>query len=307
MGSARDNYISWDEGALPSPPGEKWDFPLVMPKNPYKRALKRGLGQVVRMVKPEIVARVERTGQANSFVEELVLADLVARHREEGTLDRLAHFHTNFWAGRNALTFHSTHEHRFHNEFLKAHYVLVEELAKILNAENAPRILYEIGCGSGLVLDHLASRFPRLKELVGLDLCAEQITSNSERYSDPRITFVAADAAEWLRDNAEANSVVFTYGGVLEYFTQSNLEATLADLASKAPSCIAIAEPIALDFDFETQFQSQPYGSELSYSHNYPHLVSNAGFKIRWQADTGSRWMLLIATANARRSRVRRS
>jgi len=273
----------------------KWDLPLVLPRSRWKSALKQQLGLAILFFRPDVGRRVEAAGETKSFIDELALAGLIARYKANDALHKLAHFHERFWAGEHAVSFHSTHEHRFHNEFLKAHYALVDALESVVAGGNF-HTLYEIGCGSGLVIDHLASRFPALRKLVGIDLSAEQIALNKTRFKDPRLQFVAGDAAAWLAANAEPGCIIFTYGGVLEYFTQTMLETLLAKLAAKAPACVAIAEPFDPDFDLNREFLSRAFGGELTYSHNYPRLASNAGFAIRWQEESrsGFRWMLLV-------------
>jgi SAM-dependent methyltransferase len=277
---------------------KKWGFPLELPKNTLKRSAKETLGKLLLLARPDIERRIESAGETKSFVEEVALAGLIAKHRKRGTLTDLAHFHAKFWAGENATSFHATHEYRFRENFLNSHYSLVEQLDRVLQENPNLSTLYEIGCGSGLVLEHLAARFTQLRRLVGLDLSRDQIELNRKRFKDPRMVFEAADGSKWLAAHAEADGVLLAYGGVLEYFTQPALEELLQSLASRPPFCIAIAEPVDISFDFATAHQSQPYGSEFSYSHNYPQLAAKAGFQVRWKADIGRRWLLMLAVAH---------
>lgn len=279
-----------------------WDFPLVLPKHPLKRALKQGLGETLLLLRPDIGRRIESSGKANSFVERLAVAGLIARHRAAGTLDKLAHLHSTFWASGDAVSFHGLNEDRFNNNFLKTHYVIVDALE---NAFVGGRLhtLCEIGCGSGQVIDHIAAKLPTLRKLVGIDLSPGQIALNKERYKDPRLSFVAADGASWLHENAAPGFVFLTYGGVFEYFKEATLRSMFAVLAERAPAGVAIVEPIDPAYDLAHETRSRVLGAELSFSHNYPQLLRDAGFRIRWQQEvkSGFRWLMLVATIGDRK------
>ena len=272
-------------------------LPPALPEGGWQRAAFEAVGRALLIAAPDIGARFERKGRVKSLTEQFAFAGLVHRHRSAGTLDRLAQFHTRYWASESAVSFHAKHEFRFQNAFLGRQYDLVEELQRVA-AGGAFGALYEIGCGSGLVVDHLAARFPELGTLVGIDLCAEQIALNRRRFRRSAPEIRGGDGASWLDAHGEHGAIVFTYGGVLEYFSQPMVEGLFATIAKRAPACIAIAEPVDARYDFGRETQSRVFGSELSYSHNYPRLARQAGFDIRWQSDVkyGARWMRMIAT-----------
>jgi SAM-dependent methyltransferase len=275
-----------------------WDFPLVLPRNPVKRAIKVALGRAVLLARPDIGRDIETTGKAKSFVERLAVAGLISRHRSAGSLDRLAHLHANFWASTDAVSFHGLNEDRFNNNFLKTHYVIVNALQSAVAAKGFDT-LCEIGCGSGQVIEHLGQKLPSLKKLVGVDLSPAQIALNATRYSDPRLSFTAADGAAWVLEHAAPGLIVLTYGGVYEYFKEDTLRAMFAALRKRAPTCVALVEPIDGAYDLERETASRVLGAELSFSHNYPRLLQEAGFRIRWQQEvkSGFRWLMLVATA----------
>jgi SAM-dependent methyltransferase len=272
-------------------------LPPALPEGGWQRAAFEAAGRALLFAAPAFGVRLERKGRVESLTEQLAFAGLVNRHRRAGTLDRLAQFHSRYWSSQSAVSFHAMHEFRFQNTFLGRQYDLVEELQRVV-AGGGYRALYEIGCGSGLVVDHLVARFPAIGNFVGIDLCAEQIALNRRRFDDRRLKFVAGDGASWIDAHGEPGAIVFTYGGVLEYFSQPMVEALFASIAKRAPGCIAIAEPVDARYDFARETRSRVFGSELSYSHNYPQLARDAGFDVRWESDVvyGARWMRMIAT-----------
>ena len=281
-----------------------WDFPLILPKHPAKRVIKLALGRALLLARPDIGRRIESTGKANTFVERVAVAGLIARHRAAGTLDKLANLHAEFWASGDAVSFHALNEDRFENNFLKTHYEIVDALKSVV-AEGRLNTLCEIGCGSGQVIDHLAAKIPALEKLIGIDLSPDQIALNRDKYKDPRIRFVAADGALWLQENAAPGFLLLAYGGVFEYFKEATLRSLFATLRARAPAGIALVEPVDPAFDLQVETESRMLGAELSFSHNYSRLLRESGFNIRWQKElrAGFRWVMLVATVDAESAR----
>lgn len=261
-------------------------FPLWLPQSPLRRKIKVALGRMALLARPGLAHQLESGGAPSSMIGRIALAALVDRHQRAGTLESLSHLHRNFWAGDKANGFYSATQDRFERVFLGEHRVIVERLAKIM-ASGDFHTLCEVGCGSGQVLAHLKDELPGLRRLIGLDLNTAQIRINSERHSgEARLEFVAADAAEWIPSQIGPGWIVFAYGGVFEYLTQTQLAELLRVLAANAPACIGFVEPVAEGQDLAAEGASLAYGTELSYSHPYLHLIEKAGLSTVWRAET---------------------
>lgn len=283
-------------GATPTP----LLFPLWLPQSPLRRGLKVALGRLALLASPGVGRRLENGEAPAGLVERMALAALIDRHQRAGTLESLSHLHRNFWAGDQAAGFYAATEDRFERVFLGQHRTVVEQLAKLV-ASGDFHTLCEVGCGGGQVLSHLQDQLPGLRRLVGLDLNASQIRLNQERYADqPRLEFVAGDAAEWIPAQIGPGWIVFAYGGVFEYFTQAQLGRLLSVIAAQAPASVGFVEPVAEDQALAADGPSQAFGTELSYSHPYLRLVEEAGFKVVCQeetrfGDSGLRAILQVA------------
>lgn len=276
-------------------------FPLVLPSGRGRRWLKVLAGQVLLALNPARGAQLEQ-GQVDhpfALADRLRIAALVHRHMRMGSIDRLGALQNRFWAGHQAVAFHTQAEARFRGWWLERHSRIAVPIATELEA--APgryRQLVEIGCGSGLVLNDLSQRLPSLDRLVGLDLCAEQTARNRERFRNRRLHFEAGDAADWAPEFLQAGSIVFTNAGVLEYFPAAKLRGLLETIARKAPALCAFVEPIDADFDLEQELGSLPHGVEHTFSHPYPRYLRDAGFEIRSREDIqfdDQRWLMLVA------------
>ena len=90
--------------------------------------------------------------------------------------------------------------------FLKHDVVVIDELEKVM--AGLPdgigfEHLYEIGCGGGQVLSYLAERLTGIDRFAGIDIVEEQIEANLANYSNPDMSFYAADAVDWIPANAK--------------------------------------------------------------------------------------------------------
>ncbi|MBU6247645.1 MAG: methyltransferase domain-containing protein [Xanthomonadaceae bacterium] len=227
-----------------------------------------------------------------------MLAGLVARYRSSGSMDRLMPQHRRYWEGESAVLFHAVTEARCRDEFHRVHGFVPDMLGRLAEATGL-RSICEIGCGSGVVLAALGSALPQLRELIGLDLSAEQTAINRSRHRDPRFAFAHGNACQWIPRHAHPGTIFMTYGGVFEYFAESAMRALLQDIASLAPAAVVLIEPIALGHDLERDFHSRPHGDELSLSHNYPWLLAQSGFTLmerRECTDGDLRWLAMTAT-----------
>lgn len=259
---------------------------------------------------PLFRGRIERV-EAEPFgfdgrIHRLVRNGLYARALEQGDFAKLRGYLSKYW-GQEAKNFHDAWQDRFERMFLKHDVVVVDELEEAMASlpDNAGfDHLYEIGCGGGQVLSYLADRLTGIDELVGIDLGAEQIKANVATYDQPKMSFHAADAVEWVPTNAKPCSVVLTNGGVFEYFLKEELQSLFAHIAEiLAPAAVVVVETIGSDHDLDAHQESFVYGRELSFSHNYPHLLREAGFEIvhqsertGYEADGGGRWLRVLAT-----------
>jgi len=194
----------------------------------------------------------------------------------------IAEYHRNFWAGDYAKAYHDQNRHQFQEMFLDDFLGVVDELETVLEQNRSITTICEIGTGSGQLLDYLSNRLPTIKRFIGIDLSDATIRDNRERYPNDSIDWIAADAIEWIEQNAGPAWVFVSHRGVMEYFTQSQVESLFRFIAEKkSPAVLLVIEPVGLDHDLENQFESQPYGIEYSLSHNYPHLLRSAGFEVR--------------------------
>lgn len=284
-----------------NPAPRHWQFPLAA-QGSRARALARAIaGQILATLQPAAVKRLEAGQAPRNRNERLLLAGLVARHRARGSLERLAAQHTRFWEGPSAVDFHAATAARC-EEDLRGPHSLVFDLLGEAFADGRLHSLSEIGCGSGRVLAEATARLPALTSLVGLDLSAAQSAANRARHRDPRLSFVAADAQEWIPAHAAPGWCFLSYGGVLEYFTQDALARMFEVIASRAPAGVVVVEPLGDDFELASESRSRPYGQELSFSHNYPLLLTRAGLRITRQHEyrvRGVRWIALAARAEA--------
>ena len=128
-----------------------------------------------------------------------------------------------------------------------------EMLKKLLKASPEKyHTMIEIGTGNGEVLESLSRQFPEIEKFIGIDLSADQIEFNTKKYQQyPNIDFVAADGAEWIRENGTDNIIIITSGGVLEYFTQQQLKHLfnyLNHLKISLENLLVISDDLNLDF-----------------------------------------------------------
>jgi SAM-dependent methyltransferase len=206
-----------------------------------------------------------------------------------------------YWKGGEGDKFYDAYPERFEEWFLKSHYPMVEALVEQAGSGPFTR-LYEIGCGDGRVLEHMAGRLPQLESLTGLDINPGIIERNRKTFAgNPRLAFAADDAKDWLRKQAQPGSILLTYGGVWEYFTQEELKSLFAHFRREAaPALIGLVEPLGPDFDAAREKTSRPYGLECSFSHPHRHLLEEAGFTIVFDREVqlDHRWKMMVARAD---------
>ncbi len=280
-------------------PGRHVPFPLAQPTNPLRLALKRALGYVLVTLRPTVARSMDRgEGPAEiGGVDSMMMAALMHRAERRGDLEDFIHRQQRrFWSSAEIADFHAAHERYFEDMFLGENLVSLLELEKALAAGGFSG-LCEIGCGHGRVVYFLNKRLAGLNRFIGIDLSAEQVRRNRERYPDAPIEWVSEDALAWIKANAAPGWVFLTHNGVFEYFRRDELRELFRDVATRMrPAIFSISEPLGLDHDLEAELGSPPYGYERSFSHNYVHLLKEAGFEILHRSEyvSGSHRLLRL-------------
>jgi SAM-dependent methyltransferase len=265
-----------------------------------KSWIKQQAGMAAATCCPRL-ARAVAAGDAAALagrLGRLILHAQTQRAAQRGAWADLRRSLAGYWRSAEGDRFYDAYPQRFEEWFLKAHYPVVETVCRLAGPESF-RFLYEIGCGDGRVLNHMAGRLPALKRLTGLDLNPGIIARNRITFAgNTRLAFESVDAQAWLIQHARPGSILMTYGGVLEYFTEADLRTLFAHFGTKlAPALVALVEPLADDFDLQAETSSRPHGAEHSFSHPYLRLLEAAGFEIILAEEVRleHRWLMLVA------------
>lgn len=216
-----------------------------------------------------------------SITDRLMRAAILRKLEQESDYKTLETLHQNYWENKGDAFFSAT-ESRFENDFLPNWSFVFDLLKEELANQNIQfKTLVEIGTGNGSVLNYLCSELAMVDHFVGLDLSAEQIKKNNEKYkSNARLEFVASDGFEWVKKHGQGHTIFVTSGGVLEYFTENRLTEFLHTVNSLGKVMFIAIEPKGIDHDFGANPNTEVYGSERSFSHNYPKLFKDAGFNL---------------------------
>jgi SAM-dependent methyltransferase len=274
-------------------------FPLVLPAHPVKRWVRCTLGDLVSRMRPGLKDRLQAGAQPKDRWERLALQALVNGLERRGDTEGIARLQQHYWSAADVVGYHEIVDSRFDTMFLGAHKAIVERLVDAARDAGA-HTLCEIGCGSGRVLAHFAAHAPAIDRFIGVDLSPQQVAVNAQRYTDPRITFVADDALAWIDAHGGDRWSFLSYGGVLEYIPQQRLADFLCTVAQRSPAVFGIVEPLAKDFDPDAERTSRHYGAERSLSHPYPAMFTQAGFSVLWREEAeveGHRFLMLVARA----------
>ena len=220
-------------------------------------------------------------GEKRGWLDSVLRSGLIEQALNHSEPTDLEKYHYDFWQGERGHEYHSSTQGRFNNIFLNHYAYLVDEIAALINTEPAYTTLCEIGSGSGQLLEHLAANLPQLNRFVGIDLSEETTAANQAKYDNPKMEFVAAGGREWIEQHGQPHWIYITHAGVLEYFSQENLEFLLSHIGETlTPAMFVAIEPVSVDHDLETELDSKPYGREFAFSHNYPHQFKKAGFQL---------------------------
>ncbi len=242
-------------------------------------------GKIMVLLQREKARQLTEKGMTivlnGSLTERLMRRAILNKIEKKKDYDTLAEFHHNYWSNQGD-SFFSAIEDRFEKSFITDCAFIFDKLKKELHKEaDTCNTLVEIGTGNGKVLEYLSSEFPKIEKFIGIDLSLDQIEINKKKYQqNAKLEFVASDGYEWVKKNGHGNTVFVTNGGVLEYFTEERLQAFLKAINDLGKIFFIAIEPNDGDHNFETNPNTETYGYERSFSHNYPKLFKNAGFSL---------------------------
>lgn len=248
---------------------------------------KRKIGVHLLPFMPNRVARLKReafsmTIGRRNVLDALVRAGIAEQHLREQRLSDLARYHQRFWEQDGGTHYHE-HIRDFVVDLFENNYrYLLSELNPLLGEMDTIDTIVEIGCGGGSLLNHLLGELPSIDRFIGIDLSPATIEQNRRLYPDPRLEWVAADGRLWIEKHGASNMLVFSFRGVFEYLTQTDLSLLFSHIATQMqPSILMVVEPVGMTQNLETQIVSETYGTEYAWSHGYPVLMQDAGFDIR--------------------------
>lgn len=254
------------------------------------RKLAQILGNILIVLRPKKakqlsenrITLVHKNKKHLSMQERLMRYALVRKLDKIKDHDTIAEQNRKFWEDNSAVELFTETEDTFETDFLPHCTFIFDQLKEELSKQTEEfKTIVEIGTGNGDVLEYLSKEFPQVNRLVGIDLSQHQIDLNTKRFkNNKKLEFVAADAYEWVKSNGDSNAIYVSSRGVLEYFLEERLQELLTNIYQLGHIFFVAIEPNGADHDFETQPQTQLYGDEPSFSHNYPYLFKNAGFTL---------------------------
>lgn len=217
--------------------------------------------------------------------EQLMRKAILKKVQKQKEFNSLSDIHRKYWSNQGK-DFYSVTKNNLETIHLPRHKSTFEALQKQLAiAPSQFKTIVEIGTGNGIVLNYLSTQFPDLDNFIGIDLSQDQISINQSNFKDnSKLKFVASDVMEWVEEYGEEYMVFLTFRGVMEYFNQKQLNHFFEKLNSLGKIIFFAIEPNGLEHDFNQNPDSMIYGVETSFSHNYPKLFEDAGFKI-WHLD----------------------
>ena len=256
-----------------------------------KNFIKTIVGSILIVIMPKKAKELSNKGMTIdvglTLKERLIRHTLLGKAKKDEDFETLSQFHQDFWTNK-ADEYFST---RFFNNVLEDFFIpkcsfLVDLLKEKVDQEDGKfNILVEIGTGEGTVLNYLSSQLPNVNRFIGIDLSTAQIESNKNLFSkNKKLEFVASDAFDWIKENRNDHMIIITCNGVLEYFTQSRLQDFFNELNSFGKVIFVAIEPIGVNHDFLKNPNSEIYGVENSFSHNYVKMFKDAGFNIWHQS-----------------------
>lgn len=269
------------------------------PQLGLKQRAKISLGRIAAQASPRRTEQLLRSpvSAPRNLRDKTIMEYLKHQARLQRREDFFEALHEDFWRGDGGDVFAENCDHRFEQLFRGRQHDDFQRLKEVCE-NRPPRHIVELGCNSGLVLDYMVRNLPTVESAVGIDINPQQILRNqkSDRF-DGRIEFFATDGVQWVLDNATADTLFVTNGGVMEYFRRSRLDEMMTHIADRlGPATFFAIEPNAADHDLENDCSSIPFGEELSFSHNYRHLFAANGFDVVHQRPTFFESWKLMAT-----------
>lgn len=282
---------------------------------PLERRIKAGLGRLIASANPALAAKV----RAKPFTRPLKHHERLLRNArqhqaiEEKDHETLHQFLIDYWSSPFSQEFFVLFENRFEELFLKYHTDIVGELSRraVPSSDDHLIHLLELGCGDGKVLNYLADSLPNVAHFTGLDLSKEEIANCKKRFPDkPQLAFDSCDVFDWVKSFQGKDLILYTNGGVLEYFTRAQLISLFRLVREKSQSSwIVLTETLATDHHLDSEEATFPYGRELAFSHNYRAILSESGYSVEWDNDRftkegeenhPTRWLQLLAASSPR-------
>ena len=277
---------------------------------PREKRIKAALGRLIAAANPKLAAKV----RAKPFTQPLKHHERLLRNARqhqaiaEQDHETLHQFLIDYWSSPFSQEFFTRFADRFEKLFLKHHLEIVSVLSDEIDHCNEAKTphLVELGCGDGKVLNFLSENLKQLSQFTGLDLSKEEIANCVDRFPEnKKLTFLAEDIFPWFEQQEHGPHILFTNGGVLEYFTREQVISLFNLVKNRSSnSWIALTETIATDHYLESEPESFPYGREMAFSHNYPALLEECGFSIIWTNDRftqpeeenyPNRWFQIVA------------
>ena len=278
---------------------------------PFSRWLKGKFGTILMRISPAYTASIKKAPYQPDLngVGKLIRNGLFFKAIEDQDHALIIRFLGDYWSSPISDEFYTGFSQRYETLFLAYHSGIVGETLKAMEISGKHYgQLVEIGSGDGKILEHFSKELKSIPSFHGIDLNLPQTENNRQVYAHlPALAFHHGDAGKWLRDHAAPGTVVVANGGVLEYFTRTELLDLLRFLATECSPCVvSLTESMAADHDLVNEPATYPYGYELSLSHNYPALLKEAGFLISYthdrlttpeESDDVGRWYQVVATA----------
>jgi SAM-dependent methyltransferase len=268
-----------------------------------KNAVKYQIGRIVSMLAPTVLKELE-TGvnpTKNTWLKKQIVDGRKALSTKKQNLKQLQSAHLLYWQSEQGAKFYRAFENRFDDWFLGEHKIFITELQKFMHSGREFKTILEIGCGDGQVLNYLSKNLPGVERGIGIDINGGIIQENTKTYSENmKLDFVAGEALEGIKANLDDNSLLISYGGVLEYFSGQSVKDIFEIIHETSNfSGIALVEPISPDHDLDTSFNSFIFGQENSFSHNHEYMLRETGFEIVFECEKhlDDRWKIIIAVS----------
>ena len=253
-----------------------------------KNLLKIFLGKVLVFLQPRKASRLANggmtinVGNKHTLNEKLMRHVLMYRAEKQNDFDTLAKYHRNFWEKKGREHFSKTNYTSLDDFFIPKCLYVFEKLKTLLVEQSQTfDTIVEIGTGNGDVLNYLSVQFSEIDSFIGIDLSKEQIDFNKNRHKkNSKLQFINSDGLDWVISKGKANTIFYTSGGVLEYFTEQGLKKLLRKISNLGSVIFVAIEPVGMDIDFTNDSTSRLYGHERSFTHDYVGQFKNAGYEI---------------------------